>query len=151
MGMIANGRAKADLAFTPSIVAKHQRETVADDDERPQIEKFPEIAPRTSQASDVIQRLKEMLVSLTREPRGAINEIEQEIGLLKDRIAEREQVLVEAIDQHANLSKEAVHGMAVVRKALAQIRDAFNAAMAPVTVFDDQAEVTTPAGGNGRA
>src|SRR5215216_2844215 len=73
-----------------------------------------------------------MLAGMTWEPRAAINDIEQEIGLLRDRIAEREQVLVEAIDQHANLSKEAVRGMGVVRQAVAQIRDAFNVAMRPI-------------------
>lgn len=50
---------------------------------------------------------------------------------MRDLIAVREQTFVEAIDQHANLSKEAVHGMGVVRQALAQIRAAFNAAMPP--------------------
>jgi hypothetical protein len=140
MGMIGNGRAKSDLAFTPSIVARQQRDAIINDDERPEIEKLGEIAVRASQASDVVHRLKEMLVSLTREPRAAISDLEQEIGLLKDRIAEREQVLVQAIDQHANLSKEAVHGMGVVRKALAQIRDAYKAAMLPVT--DNQPEAS---------
>jgi hypothetical protein len=85
-----------------------------------------------------------MVAGMTREPRAAINEIEQEIGLLKDLIAEREQMLIEAIDQHASLSKEAVHGMGVVRKALEQIRDAFNAAIRPTPILVHQAEATHP-------
>jgi hypothetical protein len=83
-----------------------------------------------------------MVAGMTREPRAAINEIEREIGLLRDLIAEREQMLVEAIDRHANLSKEAVRG--VVRQALAQIRDAFNAAMRPTPILDHQAAATNP-------
>ena len=79
---------------------------------------------------------------MTWEPRAAINDIEQEIGVLRDRIAEREQVLVEAIDQHANLSKEAVRGMGVVRQAVAQIRDAFNAAIRPMPILDHRPEAT---------
>jgi hypothetical protein len=39
----------------------------------------------------------DMVAGMTREPRAAINKIEQEIGLLRDLIAEREQMLVEAI------------------------------------------------------
>jgi hypothetical protein len=38
--------------------------------------------------------------------------------LLRDLIAEHEHVLVEASHQHANLSKEAVHGMALFEKRL---------------------------------
>jgi hypothetical protein len=48
------------------------------------------------------------------------------------------------IDQHASLSKEAVHGMGVVRKALEQIRDAFNAAIRPTPILVHQAEATHP-------
>jgi hypothetical protein len=92
-----------------------------------------------------------MLAGMTWEPRAAINDIEQEIGLLRDRIAEREQVLVEAIDQHANLSKEAVRGMGVVRQAVAQIRDAFNVAMRPIPILDDQAGATNPGSDDRRA
>jgi hypothetical protein len=140
MGMIANGRAKHEPTFVPSLIVKHEREPAREADERTQVESLAEIPTRTNQ--DVVQRLKEMLVGLTSEPRAAINDIEKEVGLMRDRIAEREQVLVDAIDQHANLSREAVHGMEVVRKALAQIRDAFNAAMRPMAILDQPAEAT---------
>jgi hypothetical protein len=53
-------------------------------------------------------------------------------------IAVREQMLVEAIDQHATLSKEAVREIGVVRQALAQIRDAFNTAMRPTPILDQR-------------
>ena len=128
MGMISNGRA----ALVPSVMAKPQREPVRDNDARARVDNLSEILTRASQAPDGTRRLKEMVANMTREPRAAISEIEQEIGLLRDLIAEREQMLVEAIDQHANLSTEAVRGMGVVRKALAQIRDAFNAAIRPM-------------------
>jgi hypothetical protein len=81
-----------------------------------------------------------MVANVTREPRAAINEIEQEIGSLRDLISVREQVLIEAIDQHANLSKEAVRGMGVVGQALAQIRDAFNLAMRPTPMLNPQSD-----------
>src|SRR5215211_5829623 len=136
MGMISNGRA----ALVPNVMAKPQREPARDDDARSQVDNLSEILTRASQTPDGAQRLKEMLASMTREPRAAISEIEQEIGLLRDLIAEREQMLVEAIDQHANLSKEAVRGMGVVRQALAQIRDAFNVAMRPMPILDQQLE-----------
>ena len=144
MGMISNGRAKYESTLVPSLTAKQQREPGRDNDERSQVDNFSEILTRASQTPDGTQRLKEILASMTREPRAAINEIEQEIGLLRDLIAEREQVLVEAIDQHANLSQEAVHGMGVIRKALAQIRDAFNDEMRPTPILDHQAEATNP-------
>jgi hypothetical protein len=119
--------------------------------DRPQRDNLSEILTRASQTPDDTQRLKEMVASMTREPRAAINEIEQEIGSLRDLIAVREQTLVEAIDQHASLSKEAVRGMGVVRQALAQIRDAFNAAMRPTPILDQQAEVTSQASNDRRA
>jgi hypothetical protein len=143
MGMIA--RAKNESTFVPSLIAKQQREPAREADERSQVESLPEIPTRTSQSPDAVQRLKELLASMTWEPRAAINDIEQEIGSLRDRIAEREQVLVEAIDQHASLSKEAVRGMGMVRKAVAQIRDAFNVAMAPTPVLDRQPGATNSA------
>jgi hypothetical protein len=111
-------------------------------DEPSQRDSLSEILTRANQTPDGTQRLKEIVAGITREPRVAINEIEQEIGSLRDLIAVREQTLVEAIDQHAKLSKEAVHGMGVVRKALTQIRDAFNAAMRPTPVLDHQPEAT---------
>jgi hypothetical protein len=54
-------------------------------------------------------------------------------------------MLVEAIDEHTNLSKEAVHGLGVVRKAVGQIRDAFNAAMRPTPALTQQVEATSMA------
>jgi hypothetical protein len=92
-----------------------------------------------------------MVTGMIRGPRAAINEIEQEIGSLRDLIAVREQTLAEAIDQHANLSKEAVRGMGVVCQALAEIRDAFNAAMRPTPILDQQAEVTSHPSNDQRA
>ena len=151
MGMISNGRGKYESTFVPSVIAKQQREPTRDNDERPQVDNISEILSRASHTLDGAQRLKEMIASMTREPRAAISEIEKEIGFLRDLIAEREQVLVEAIDQHANLSKEAVHGMGVVRKALVQIRDAFNSAMRPTPILDQQAEATSPGGDDPRA
>lgn len=144
MGMISNARAKSESTFVASLVARQQREPARDADGRSQVENPVEIPARISHAADGAQRLKELLASLTWEPRAAINEIEQEIGLLRDRIAEREQVLIEAIDQHDSLSKEAVRGMGVVRKAVAQIRDAFNVATHPLPALDPLAEATSP-------
>ncbi|MFL5003569.1 MAG: DUF1153 domain-containing protein [Xanthobacteraceae bacterium] len=151
MGMISNARAKNETSFVPSLIAKQQREPARDADERSQVENRSEVPTRASPTPDGAQRLKEMLAGMTWEPRAAINDIEQEIGLLRDRIAEREQVLVEAIDQHANLSKEAVRGMGVVRQAVAQIRDAFNVAMRPIPILDDQAGATNPGSDDRRA
>ena len=133
MGIVANARAKSESNYVPSLIAKQQREPARDADERSQVENVSEMPTPMSQNP---ARLKEMLASMTWAPRAAINDIEQEIGLMRDLIAEREQALVEAIDQHANLSDEAVRGMGVVRKALAQIRDAFNAAMRPTPILD---------------
>jgi hypothetical protein len=140
MGMISNGRA----TLAPSLLAKQEREPALDNDGPPQVDSLSEILSGASHVRDGAHRLKEMVAGMTREPRAAINEIEQEIGLLKDLIAEREQMLIEAIDQHASLSKEAVHGMGVVRKALEQIRDAFNAAIRPTPILVHQAEATHP-------
>ena|SRR5215216_5467918 len=91
-----------------------------------------EILARASQTLDGPEQLKELIAAVTLEPRAAIDRIEQEIGWLRELLANREQTLLEEIDQHANLSKEAVHGMGVVQKALSQIGDAFNAAMRPI-------------------
>jgi hypothetical protein len=132
MRLNGDGRAKYDSAPMPPLTTNHQREPVQREfDEQRQRDNLPEILTRVSQTPDGTLRLKEIVAGITREPRAAINEIEQEIDSLRDLIAVREQTLVEAIDQHANLSKEAVRGMGVVRQALAQIRDAFNAAMCP--------------------
>ena len=117
----------------PPLITDQQRELAVERefDERPQRDSLSDIVTRANQTPDGTQRLKEIVAGITREPRAAIKEIEQEIASLRDLIAVREQTLVEAIDQHANLSKEAVHGMGVVRQALAQIRTAFKAAMPP--------------------
>lgn len=144
MGLMGNGRGKYDSTSMSRVISKQQRELPEqrDLDERPQRDNLSEILTRASQAPDSIQRLKEMVANVTREPRAAINEIEQEIGSLRDLISVREQVLVEAIDEHANLSKETVRGMGVVRQALAQIRDAFNSAMRPTPLLDQQSGAT---------
>jgi hypothetical protein len=131
MRLNGTGQAKYDSAPMPPLTTNHHRELVQREfDEQRQRDNLPEIL-RVSQTPDGTLRLKEIVAGITREPRAAINEIEQEIDSLRDLIAVREQTLVEAIDQHANLSEEAVRGMGVVRQALAQIRDAFNAAMRP--------------------
>jgi hypothetical protein len=150
MGLVGNGRAKYDSAPLPRLMTNPQRELTVQRDlgERPERDNLSEILTRTP---DGTQRLKEMVAGMTREPRAAINEIEQEIASLRDLIAVREQTLVEAIDQHANLSKEAARGMDVVRQALGQIRDAFNAAMRPTPMLDQQAEVTSQARNDRRA
>ena len=133
MALIGNGRAKYDLPPVPRPTRREQPELAApgDLDGRPQRDGVSEILARVSQTPAGTQQLKEMVAGMTQEPRAAINTIEQEIGSLRDMIAAREQMLVEAIDQHANLSKEAVRGIGVVRQALVQIRHAFNAAMQP--------------------
>jgi len=125
MGLIGNGRAKSESTPLPHSVSG--------------------ILTRASQTLDGPQQLKELIAAVTLEPRAAINRIEQEIGWLRELLADREQTLVEAIDQHANLSKEAVRGMGVVQKALSQIGDAFNAAMRPIpdTRSPSQAEEST--------
>jgi hypothetical protein len=152
MRLNGNGQANYDSAPMPPLTTNHHRELVQREfDEQRQRDNLPEILTRVSQTPDDTRRLKEMVAGMTREPRAAINEIEQEIGSLRDLIAVREQTLVEAIDQHASLSKEAVRGMGVVRQALAQIRDAFNAAMRPTPILDQQAEVTSPASNDRRA
>jgi uncharacterized membrane protein YccC len=147
MGLMGNGRTTYDSTSIPRLMTTQERERTAQRElnERPQRDNLSEILTRASQTPDGVQRLKETVASITREPRTAINEIEQEIASLRDLIAVREQLLVEAIDQHANLSKEAVRGMGVVRQALAQIRDAFNAAMRPTPTLDKQAEGAGPA------
>jgi hypothetical protein len=152
MRLNGNGQAKYDSAPMPPLTTNHQRELVQREfDEQRQRDNLPEILTRVSQTPDGTQRLKEIVAGITREPRAAINEIEHEIDSLRDLIAVREQTLVEAIDQHANLSKEAVRGMGVVRQALAQIRDAFNAAMRPTPILDQQPEVTSHASNDRRA
>src|SRR5215217_5555832 len=145
MALIGKGRAKYDLPPVPPLMRREQPELAApgDLDERPQPDGVSEILARVSQTPAGTQPLKGIIASITQEPRVAINRIEQEIGSLRELIAEREQMLIEAIDQHANLSTEAVRGMGVVRKALAQIRDAFNAALRPTAILDHQPEATT--------
>jgi len=141
MGMMLIGRGKHDLPFAPT-VADQQPEPARDADERPQVAKLSEISSRASHAVEGTQRLKEIISGIAKEPRAAINEIEDEIGLLRALIAEREQTLIEAVEQHANLSKEAVHGIGVVRRALSQIRDAFNATIRPMPGTDVEVETT---------
>ena len=86
--------------------------------ESPQHDDLSRILARASQTPDDDRRLKELIAGVTQEPRAAINHIEQEIGSLREMMAMREQALLEAIDEHTKLSKEAVHGLGVVRKAL---------------------------------
>jgi hypothetical protein len=132
MAMNGNGQANGSASIPPVMTNQQPELAIRHEfDERPQRDKLSDILTRASQTPGSTQQLKEIVASITREPRAAINEIEQEIASLRDLIAVREQTLVEAIDQHANLSKEAVHGMGVVRQALAQIRTAFKAAMPP--------------------
>jgi hypothetical protein len=146
MGIIGNGGLRHETEPTLSLTAKQQREpAVREPEERPQRDDFSRILARASQTPDDSRRLKEIIAGITQEPRAAINEIEQEIGSLRDIIVLREQMLVEAIDEHTNLSKEAVHGLGVVRKAVGQIRDAFNAAMRPTPALTQQVEATSMA------
>ena len=124
MGLMGNGRAKYDATPVPRLrEIGLQREL----DERSSPKNL--LDGGGSQVPDETKRLKEILAGTTREPRAAIDEIEREISSLRDLINSREQMLVDAIDQHAHLSREAVHGMTLLRQALGQIRDAFNAAM----------------------
>ena len=133
MGLNGNGRAEYGSVAMPPMLT-HQTREPAEQRElapRPHRDNLSEILARASKSPDGTQQLKEIVAGITLEPRAAIEEIEQEIASLRGQIAVREQTLVEAIGQHANLSKEAVRGMGVVRQALAQIRDAFDAAMPP--------------------
>jgi hypothetical protein len=107
------------------------------------------IGPRAPRAPDGTQQVKDMVAALTREPRAAIEGIEREIGALRDMLTVREQVLVEAIEQHAALSSEAVHGMGVVRQAIEQIRDAFHHAMRPMPMLEPPAKGSDAPGGDG--
>jgi hypothetical protein len=151
MRLNGDGRAKYDSAPMPPLTTNRCEPVQREFDEQRQRDNLPEILTRVSQTPGGTLQLKEIVAGITREPRAAINEIEQEIDSLRDLIAVREQTLVEAIDQHANLSKEAVRGMGVVRQALAQIRDAFNAAMRPTPILDEQAEATSQASSDRRA
>src|SRR5215204_1609789 len=133
MGLNGNGRAEYGSVAMPPMLT-HQTREPAEQRElapRPHRDNLSEILARASKSPDGTEQLKEIVAGITREPRAAIDEIEQEIASLRGQIAVREQTLVEAIGQHANLSKEAVRGMGVVRQALVQIRDAFDAAMPP--------------------
>ena len=142
--MAMNGNGQANGSALPPVMTNQQPELAIrhEFDEQPQRNKLSDILTRASQTPGSTQRIKEIVASITREPRAAINEIEQEIASLRDLIAVREQTLVEAIDQHANLSKEAVHGMGVVRQALAQIRTAFKAAMPPTPAARSASQAT---------
>jgi hypothetical protein len=153
MGLIGNGRARDEAAPMPHLIFKQQSERAVSRDlnEPPQRDGLSAILTRASQTRDGTDRLKKIVAGMTQEPRAAINQIEQEIGSLRDAMAMREQVLLEAIDQHANLSEEAVRGMGVLRQALAQIRDAFNAAMHPTPILDEQTEATSHPSNDRRA
>ena len=145
MDITGNGRLR-DEEPMPRSTAKLQPEAaLRGPEEGPRRDDFSQILARASQTPDDPRRLKEIIAGITQEPRAAINQIEQEIGSLRDKLAMREQMLFEAIDDHANLSKEAVHGLGVVRKALGQIRDAFNAAMRPAPAIHQQVEGTSVA------
>jgi len=113
--------------------------------ESPQHDDLSRILARASQTPDDDRRLKELIAGVTQEPRAAINHIEQEIGSLREMMAMREQALFEAIDEHTKLSKEAVHGLGVVRKALWQIRDAFKAASRSTSARDEELEPSSGA------
>jgi hypothetical protein len=129
MVSVGNGQFRHESEAVPPVAIKHDGELEAlERHESPQREDLSHILARASQDPHDHRRLKELIAGLTQEPRAAINHIEQEIGSLRDMMAVREQVLFEAIDEHSKLSKEAVHGLGVVRKALGQIRDAFKAA-----------------------
>jgi Mg2+ and Co2+ transporter CorA len=141
MGWIGNGRLRAEAETLPHFDTQPHHEAVArDQEERLRREDLLHLSQPESQDD---ARLKEIIASITQEPRAAINQIEQEIGSLRDMITVREQMLVEAIDEHRNLSKEAVRGLGAVRKALGQIRDAFNAAMRPTPILDQQVELAS--------
>jgi hypothetical protein len=145
MALLGNGRAKHEPEPLPRLVTK-QRELAPppDLDGRPR-DHLSEILARAGQTADGSQRLKEILTGMTQDPRAAINQIEQEIASLRDMLSARELALAEAIDEHGKLSKEAVHGLGVVRKAVGQIRDAFAAAIRSTPLPDQQAEATSPA------
>jgi hypothetical protein len=134
MGLIGNGRLRTEAEPLAHFNIQPQREAVARDPEERSRREDDLHLSRPESPDDA--RVKEIIAGITQEPRAAINQIEQEIGSLRDMIAVREQMLVEAIDEHRNLSKEAVRGLGVVRKALGQIRDAFNAAMRPTPIVD---------------
>jgi hypothetical protein len=144
MGLMGNGRAKHEPPPMPRLVPKPLGEATLprDFDELPQRDALSDILAR-AEIPGGADRLKEIVAEMIQEPRGAIKHIEEEIGSLRDMLSVREQMLVEAIEEHATLSKEAVRGMGVVRNALAQIRNAFNVAMRPTPVLDQQLEATS--------
>jgi hypothetical protein len=132
MRSIGNGRVNHEPEPMPIMTAEHES-SAAEPQESSRLDELSRILARASQsAPDDHQlddgQLKEMVAAITQEPRAAINQIEEEIGSLREMMAARERMLIEAIADHSRLSKEAVHGLGVVRKALGQIRDAFKAA-----------------------
>ena len=127
MGIVGNGRVNQEAEPVAIVTAEHEP-NVVETQESTRRDELSRILARTSQSPFDDRQLKEMLAAITREPRAAIHQIEQEIGSLREMMAARERMLVEAIADHSRLSKEAVHGLDVVRKALGQIRDAFKAA-----------------------
>jgi hypothetical protein len=132
MGTIGNGRISHEAEPVSIVTAEHEA-SAAEPQESTRHDELSRILARASQSSlderplnD--RQLKEMVAAITQEPRAAINQIEQEIGSLREMMAAREQMLIDAVTEHSRLSEEAVHGLGVVRKALGQIRDAFKAA-----------------------
>jgi hypothetical protein len=132
MGIVGNGRVNQEAEPVAIVTAEHEP-NVVETQESTRRDELSRILARASQSSlderplnD--RQLKEMVAAITQEPRAAINQIEEEIGSLREMMAARERMLIEAIADHSRLSKEAVHGLDVVRKALGQIRDAFKAA-----------------------
>lgn len=139
MVSVGNGQFRHEKQPVPPVAIKHDDELEAFERHgSPQREDLSHILARASQDPDDDRRLKELIAGLTQEPRAAINQIEQEIGSLREMMATREQALFEAIDEHKKLSKQAVHGLGVVRKALGQIRDAFRAASLSTSPHDEE-------------
>jgi hypothetical protein len=140
MGLMGSGRTKHEPPPIPRLVVKQPREVTLprDFDEPPPADALSDILAR-AEIPDSAERLREIVAEMTQEPRSAIKQIEEEIGALRDMMAVREQVLIEAIVEHAAASKEAVRGMGVVRNALAQIRNAFDVAMRPAPGSDQHA------------
>jgi archaellum component FlaC len=144
MGIIGNGRLRQEAEPMPPSPTDQQREAELREPEgRSPRNDLSGILARVSQTPDDTGRLKETIGGITQEPRAAINQIEQEISSLRDLMALREQMLLEAIDEHTNLSKEAVHGLGVVRKALGQIRDAFDATMRQIPALHQRVDVAS--------
>lgn len=98
------------------------------------------ILARAEEATeDGAQRLREIVIATSQGPRAAANGLQGDVESVLAMIAQREKLLLEAIDEHVSLCQQAAAGITIMQRAAEQIAQSYSAAMHPKPVNPETA------------